>query len=760
MNETIFKQKLKKKNYQSLEKELILSYKQTKDPHDKYLLGICYSMQLEKLEEASSIFRNLISTSWRTPNMYLFLSNQTFNPLERFKIIQEGLKYFPNDRNLNNQLLFELEDKEKILLYEKLKKEKNLTFFGEIHIVSYYYKQKEYKISYTLLKELFLFKESHLYKKELDFLKILLSYLSGHSLSQENLNESIILQTNTIEGFLVRLIEIILEKDLQKQIFLIKELPYSTNFSLPFLEIFHYPHVSSSVFSLKEPLKNILILLKSNIQNQEAIQKLEFLYDMMLFYWKENLTTKKVQSLLKKTLNLSENIWNENLSSLLLDLSFYLKDYQMYFSVMIKELNLNHLNESFFNPYAFQIEELSLLLKEIQNHSQITWNLKSYQIIIQRLVYRLFQENQFSSIVELMDHIPYQKLNYLDFGFEIAYSFQNQNRKKEAKNIYEAFIQSKKESASSANNLGILYEEEQNYTKAIFYFQKALDVQFHSIYKKNLDRCQNLLRKQTLQKQKEKQALILIKQESLDFVSKLRLLYAQENSEHYIFCKSEYLSVLFQISDIEAQLFIAKAIENGYLFQKEKTHSNHTYRKNSLVEKKLKQQSFELFRDYIHQIRSITLFDLEQLEYSKTVKYLHKIKDKKMKNIFIRDYHELVFSYLSNQSKSVILLSGSIIELLLLYLLKIHGIMHYYLESKQKKKSISEMDISELLEVCMKENLLHKTSQNFVNGMKQFRNFIHPGKEIREKTLEIDKSSIELAFNMVNWLIQTIQIFE
>lgn len=178
MDETIFKQRLKKKDYESLEKELISSYKQTRDPHDKYLLGICYSMQLEKSEEASSIFRDLISTSWHIPNMYLFLSNQTLNHLERSKIIQEGLKYFPNDRNLNNQLLFDLEDKEKILLYEKLKKMKKLTFWEELPILNYYYKKQEYEISYTLLKELFPFKKAHQYQKELDFFKIFLCYLN------------------------------------------------------------------------------------------------------------------------------------------------------------------------------------------------------------------------------------------------------------------------------------------------------------------------------------------------------------------------------------------------------------------------------------------------------------------------------------------------------------------------------------------------------------------------------------------------------
>ena len=42
--------------------------------------------------------------------------------------------------------------------------------------------------------------------------------------------------------------------------------------------------------------------------------------------------------------------------------------------------------------------------------------------------------------------------------------------------------------------------------------------------------------------------------------------------------------------------------------------------------------------------------------------------------------------------------------------------------------------------------------------MKNFRNFVHPGKEIREKLLEIDKQTVDLLMSIVRWLILTLDL--
>ena len=63
-----------------------------------------------------------------------------------------------------------------------------------------------------------------------------------------------------------------------------------------------------------------------------------------------------------------------------------------------------------------------------------------------------------------------------------------------------------------------------------------------------------------------------------------------------------------------------------------------------------------------------------------------------------------------------------------------------------------------MLEVCTKEKLIHNAPQKFIDGMRNFRNFIHPGKELREKNLDIDKQTVDLSMSMVRWLIMTLDL--
>ena len=65
------------------------------------------------------------------------------------------------------------------------------------------------------------------------------------------------------------------------------------------------------------------------------------------------------------------------------------------------------------------------------------------------------------------------------------------------------------------------------------------------------------------------------------------------------------------------------------------------------------------------------------------------------------------------------------------------------------------MDMSQMLDVCTSENLIHNTPQKFIDGIKFFRNYVHPGKELRE-TFEIDKQTVDLLMSIVRWLILAI----
>ena len=68
---------------------------------------------------------------------------------------------------------------------------------------------------------------------------------------------------------------------------------------------------------------------------------------------------------------------------------------------------------------------------------------------------------------------------------------------------------------------------------------------------------------------------------------------------------------------------------------------------------------------------------------------------------------------------------------------------------------IYDLDLTGLLNRCQNKNHISSVPLNFINGIKKYRNFIHPGVEIREnkKNIKISNESADLLWDFVNWLI-------
>ena len=60
-----------------------------------------------------NIFKELMNTDFRPSYIYSFNAKYTTGNIEKIKIINEGLRIYPDNSMLNNQLLFCLEDEEK-----------------------------------------------------------------------------------------------------------------------------------------------------------------------------------------------------------------------------------------------------------------------------------------------------------------------------------------------------------------------------------------------------------------------------------------------------------------------------------------------------------------------------------------------------------------------------------------------------------------------------------------------------------------------
>ena len=265
------------------------------------------------------------------------------------------------------------------------------------------------------------------------------------------------------------------------------------------------------------------------------------------------------------------------------------------------------------------------------------------------------------------------------------------------------------------------------------------------------------------EKEVDEKSLEYLQLENIWIINRIKLFYEEADDTGNIICPYKKLPMVLKCNEEKANDVLKQFVDKGYIFRN-KNHNYDTnasvYKKNFSIEKRINEmeKENELISSFTDNLNGFTMDNLLSIEYLKILSKLKSIKKKTIKDIFIRDYNELVFNYLSNQQKTTILMSGTIIELLLLYILDKQKIIKYKVGAKQKEKKVIEMDITEMLEVCDKEHLIQNTPKKFMDGMKQFRNFIHPGKELREKTLDIDKSTVELSFSIVNWLILNINL--
>jgi hypothetical protein len=126
------------------------------------------------------------------------------------------------------------------------------------------------------------------------------------------------------------------------------------------------------------------------------------------------------------------------------------------------------------------------------------------------------------------------------------------------------------------------------------------------------------------------------------------------------------------------------------------------------------------------------------------------ISDKKFQELLERDYLELENCINVKATKSVLVLSGSIIEALLIeYFLQ-------FLPVGFTQEKIFKLTFQELLDLAEKEALLTQREKNLAWVIKDYRNLIHPGKEIRKEE-KFDFESAQISLSLVKIIVAAIR---
>jgi hypothetical protein len=126
------------------------------------------------------------------------------------------------------------------------------------------------------------------------------------------------------------------------------------------------------------------------------------------------------------------------------------------------------------------------------------------------------------------------------------------------------------------------------------------------------------------------------------------------------------------------------------------------------------------------------------------------IADLQFRAILKRDFDELQKCIDNNLSKSALILSGSIIETIL---------VEYFTHYLPKGKTIAQilkMDLDNLIIEAHSIKLISNNSKDLCAVVKNYRNLIHPGREIR-KNEDFDSETANVSFNLVKIILKELR---
>lgn len=129
------------------------------------------------------------------------------------------------------------------------------------------------------------------------------------------------------------------------------------------------------------------------------------------------------------------------------------------------------------------------------------------------------------------------------------------------------------------------------------------------------------------------------------------------------------------------------------------------------------------------------------------------IMDKKLRDILKRDYQEIQRNIISRNWKSAIILSGGSIETILLDLLSNNNTIAVSSPKAPKEKDLTKWELNDLIIVSVEEKLVNSSVGKLSDSVRDYRNLIHPGVEIR-KNIKFDSSEANISVEVLNILIR------
>ena len=381
------------------------------------------------------------------------------------------------------------------------------------------------------------------------------------------------------------------------------------------------------------------------------------------------------------------------------------------------------------------------------------------------LVQKLFEEHKFGKIVELFHSNLCEPKEYF-YAFEIAYALSETEHIDEAENIYEYLLVYESDNTAILNNLSHIKQIKSQLREAFKLIQRAYEiVPQDEIISSNYHHLFTIIQEQEATQKKYSNALNILADEHDLTMQKLKTFISNacrdnEFNNHKIPLPEWKFSVLMETTPQEADDLRKDWLEKGYLrLTRERGEQLVAiYEINPFLEDELEKiEPKHLPSKWIQGFEELTIENLERYSYFSTLHKIRKIK-KKYRDIAERDLNELYFNYLTKNEKAVIVLSGSLVEVILLHYCEKKKITKLYLQrrnNKVEKRDLYESDLAEILYYLQEKKILGDLFVHVGNISRIYRNFIHPGKELREAEL-LNQSKSDLCFISAMEIINTL----
>jgi len=367
-------------------------------------------------------------------------------------------------------------------------------------------------------------------------------------------------------------------------------------------------------------------------------------------------------------------------------------------------------------------------------------------------VLELFKEKKYKDIVEAD-----KKLESVPIIFEVAYAYSEMGDENKAEEIYETILSFPGEENNSAilNNLSNIKKSKGKIKEAFDLIQKAKKKDTEDeIIDRNYQNLLGIINEQEAIEQNYKNAVSLIQKENDFVIGKLKNFFTNIKKEsglknNQIAIPNWKFKVLMGTDNQKADSLKKQWIEKGYIRKTDQRTENlvSVYEINCHIEKAIeKAQNTKINKKWIDGFENIDILKLEKIGYFEILPRIRKI-NKKFKFLLERDFNELTFNYLVGNEKSVIVIAGSLIEAVLIYHCEKKKIkkINYQIQNKAIQKDLYDCDLGDLLNYFEQGKIMSDLLVHLGNISRIHRNFIHPGKEVREFE-KLDQTKSDLCY--------------